>query len=178
MHYKSDIDLKDIKNNKNFRQIDQEKEILFNKLIKSEIYKKIIYKYKLHKNNITLYNYYDDIIIFLLKKSKINLKKKNINAIIKNNIIINNLSLSSIINNEMQKINDSIFYINFIFDNTNNEDKKYVFEEFINNLSIIYNRHLKIKNNSIQLIEKFINCPFINNVDKDELLFLYNSLIN
>lgn len=75
MHYKSDIDLKEIKNNKNFRQIDQEKELLFNKLIKSEIYKKIIYKYKLHENNITLYNYYDDIIIFLLNKSKINFKK-------------------------------------------------------------------------------------------------------
>ena len=96
------------------------------------------------------------IFFFLLKKYNLKFKHKN------------------------KIINNSIFYINFIFNNSKNtfQDKKYVLQIFINNLSIIYNKFIKITNNSIKLLEKFNNCNFINKEDKIELAFFYNSLIN
>ena len=180
LHFNSNKDLDSIKNNVKSQDIDQEKEVLFNKLIKTNIYKKIISKYKLYSLNITIFNYYENIFIFLFKKY--NLKFKHIEQI---GIIQNKNNIEIIKNEKMsidknQLINDSIFYINFIFDHSNNTylDKKFVFFEFINILSIIYNKFNKITNNSIKLIEKFINCKYINIEDKKELIFFYNSLIN
>ena len=67
-----------------------------------------------------------------------------------------------------------------MYDNSNNSiiDKKYVVQEFINLLSIIYNNCIRITDNSIKLLEKFIDCKFIDKEYKKELQFLYNSLIN
>ena len=45
-HLKSDINIKYLKNNNLYIDIDQEKELLFNKLIKSHFFKNIIKKYK------------------------------------------------------------------------------------------------------------------------------------
>ena len=179
LHFDSNTDLNVIKNSNKSKDIDQEKELLFNKLIKTNIYKNIIYKYKLYILNITIFNYYDNILLFLLNKHKLKFKHIDEFGLIqnKNNIeVLKQLKTSS---NNNQLINDSIFYINYLFDNSNNTflDKKFVFQEFINILSLIYNKYRKITNNS-KLIEKFINCKFINNEDKIELNVSYNSLIN
>ena len=180
LHYNSNKDLDSIKNNVKSQSIDQEKELLFNKLIKTNIFKKIISKYKLYSLNITIFNYYENIFIFLF--NKYNLKFKHIDqiGIIQNKNNIEIIKYEKVSNSKNQLINDSLFYINFIFDHSNNTylDKKFVFFEFINILSIIYNKFNKITNNSIKLIEKFINCKYINIEDKKELMFFYNSLIN
>ena len=180
LHYNSNKDLDSIKNNVKSQDIDQEKELLFNKLIKTNIFKKIISKHKLHSLNITLFNYYENIFIFLFNKYKLKFKHIDQFGIIQNKNNIEIIKNEKISNNKNQLINDSIFYINFIFDHSNNTylDKKFVFFEFINILSIIYNKFNKITNNSIKLIEKFINCKYINIEDKKELMFFYNSLIN
>ena len=137
-------------------------------------------EYKLYKCNTTVFNYYEDILLFLLKRQKLKFKHIEEIGIIQNKNIIEHLLLKNIKNNEKQLINDSIFYINFLYDNSNNsfKDKKYVLQEFINLLSIVYNKFINITNNSIKLLEKFINCKFINKEDKMELQFFYNSLIN
>ena len=180
LHFESSKDFNIIKVNKKYKDIDQEKDILFNKLIKAKIYRNIIYKYKLNQYNITIFNFYEDILIFLLNKYKLKFRHTDEYGIILNKINIEFLKLTNVSNNKKQIINDSIFYINFIFDNSKNTflDKKYVLQEFINLLSVIYNKFILMANNSIKLLEKFINCNFINKEDKIELIFLYNSLIN
>ena len=154
---------------------------MFNKLIRADIYKIIIKNHGLNKNIITIYNYYDNILIFLFNKYKLNFKHMDEFGIIKNN---NNFFNREIIllNNIKNKMiyNDSISYINFLFDNSNNTflDKAKVLKELINILNIICNKFTKLTDDSIKLIDKFINCKFINEEDKNELQFFYNSLIN
>jgi hypothetical protein len=180
LHFEPNKDLQKIKLNNKYKDLDQEKELLVNKLIKAKFYKKIILEYKLYKCNITVFNYYEDILLFLLKRYKFKFKHIDEFGVIQNKNNIDLLLLKNFKNNQKQLINDSIFYINFLFDNSNNSvlDKKYVLQEFINLLSIIYNKFIIITNSSIQLLEKFINCKFIEEEDKRELKFYYNSLIN
>ena len=101
-------------------------------------------------------------------------------GVIQFNINIQLLNITKLTNNKNQIINDTIFYINFLFDNSENTflNKKYVFNEFINKLSIIFNKFEIVTQNSLKLLDKFINCKYINKEDKEELKFFYYSLIN
>ena len=171
-------DLNVIKSDTKNKDLDQEKELLFNKLIKADIYKIIIKYYGLNKNIITIYNYYENILMFLFNKYKLNFGHIDEFGLIKKNnkreiFLLNNIKNKTI-------FNDSISYINFLFDNSNNTflDKTKVLKELINILNIIYNKYTKLTDNSIKLIEKFINCKFIKEEDKNELQFFYTSLIN
>jgi glycosyltransferase involved in cell wall biosynthesis len=179
LHYESNIDLQSLKNNKNYKGVEQENEILFNKLIRANIYHDIIYKYKLNEYNITIFNYFENIFFFLLNKNEYIFKKISENGIIQNSNDID-ISLKRIINDKYQIISDAIFYINFIFDNSDNTfiAKKNVLYEYINILSIIYNKFSLITKNSIKLLDKFLNSKYITNEDKNELKFLYSCLIN
>ncbi len=165
---------------KEYRDIDQEEELLFNKLIKSNILKKIVNKYNLFNNKDNIYNYYEKILFFLLDKYKLKFKHIDLYGIIQFNINIQLLNITKLTNNKNQIINDTIFYINFLFDNSENTflNKKYVFNEFINKLSIIFNKFEIVTQNSLKLLDKFINCKYINKEDKEELKFFYYSLIN
>lgn len=180
LHIKSQIKMNNIKVNEQYKEIDQEKELLINKLIKANIYKNIINKYSLYKYDEVIYNYFDNILIFLINEKNVKFKHINIFGIIKNLKDINQLQLNNIINNKNQKRNDSIFYINFLFDNTENNfnNKKKIFNELINLLSCIFNKSISILNNSIELIKKFMDCKYISRDDKIKLKFFYNSLIN
>ena len=180
IHFKSSKEEKNFKYNKNYKDIEQEEEILMNKLIKTKFFKKVLFIYKLHKYQLSLYNYYDNIIIFLFKKYEIKFMHIDEYGIIRNNNNIENLKLTNIKREINQKIKDAIFYINFLYDNSNKEAlyKKYALKEFINLLSIIYNKFMKRNFESIKLIEKFINSSFFSNEDIENLKFLYNSLIN
>ena len=180
LHFKSKIDLKMIKLNKHFMEIEQQKELLVNKFIRTKTFKNIIYKYKLNIYENCIYNNYEDIIFYLLNKNKIKFKYLNLNGIIQNINDIKVLELTNIKIKKNQIINDYIFYINFLFDNSNEtfDDKKYALNEFINILNIIYNKFDKISESSIKLIKKFFNSNYINEEDKSELKFLFYSLIN
>ena len=93
---------------------------------------------------------------------------------------IRNSTLFNIINNQTQIYKDSLFYINFIFDNSNNtyESKKIVLYEYYNTMGFLYNKFEEKKNESIQLYQKFVSCKFISKEDKEELEFYYKSLSN
>jgi hypothetical protein len=96
----------------------------------------------------------------------------------KNNNEIYNLNNK--FKNNKQIIIDSLFYINFLFDNSDNTNisKKFVLNEYYNIMSVIHNKYNTIIKESYQLYKKFINCEFISNEDKNNLKLYYNSLIN
>ena len=180
-HFKSEINLSKIKYNKNYKELDEQKELLNNKIIKSSLCKNIINKYLItisEKKNI--YYYFDEIMLFFLNKLKLKFKYIEeyglIKYINKNRIF----KLYDKMNNTRKLYSDSLFYINFLFDNSENtfSDKKYVLNEYYNIMNIIYNKFSKITKESNQLYEKFINCEYISSEDKINLKVYYNSLIN
>ena len=178
-HFKSQINLEKIKYNKNYTNIDQQKDLLINKLIKADLFKNIIKKYNL--NDIQkVYNYYDNIFLYALQKSNNNFNHTNTFGLIKNINNTNSLEINNIIQDKEQKINDSLFYINFIFENSDNtfESKDFVVNEFFNVMSIIYNKFNSNSSKSYNLYEKFMNCSYITKIQKNYLNLYYNSLIN
>lgn len=82
-------------------------------------------------------------------------------------------------NNETN-INEIIFYINFIFNNSKNtfKAKEIILQKLFNELSSIFNKFTNISDSSIKLINKFMNCNYISKANKNLLNFYYMSLIN
>jgi len=179
-HIKSDINLNSIKFNKFYKGIDQEKELLFNKLINADLFKNVINENKFIQYNNSIYNYYDNILIFSLTNKNIKFEYVDIPGIIQNNKDIKELNLIKFMNNKEQRIKDGIFYIDYLFKNTNDsyKGKKYALDEYLNILSLIYNKFNNISLDSKELFNKFNNSNLINNLDKNNLNFYYNSLIN
>ena len=120
------------------------------------------------------------IYLYILQKSNNKFSRTNIFGVIKNLNHSNSLNINKNIENKIQKIKDSIFYINFILKNSDNsfEEKKIVLKEFFNVMSIIYNKFNLISKEAYTLYKEFMNCPYINQLDKKYLNFFYNSLIN
>ena len=88
--------------------------------------------------------------------------------------------LYDILNDKIQIYIDSLFYINFLFENSEDsfKSKSFVLNEFYNIMSIIYNKFNTITEESKILLKKFINCKYISSEDKETLKFYYHSLIN
>lgn len=179
-HRKTNINISSIKINKLYKDIDQENEILFNKLIKGNFFKNIINIYNLNKYREIIYNYFHNIFLFCLITNNTNIQHYDKIGIIQYTNQTQDLNIFEFFNNKQQKINDSIFYINFLFDKTENtlEGKKFALNELFNILSIIYNKFNKNTNYSLELLEKFNNSELINISDKIDLNFYYKSLIN
>lgn len=179
-HMNSSFNTSDIKYNKHYKEFDQEKELLINKLILSSFYKDIINQYKLVKCKEIIYNFYDDILIYLFNKRKYIFKHIDLFGIIKNINQVNSLELNQLINNDEHKLFDSIFYINFLFEHSPNtyKDKKIVYDKFVNILGLVYNKLVYKSNLSIKLLRKIMDCEYINQTEKLELNFFYNSLNN
>ena len=180
LHFKSEIDLEKIKYNKNHTNFDLQKDLLINKLIKAETFKNIIKEYNINEIQNKVYNYYDNIFLYILQKSNKSFNHINVFGVIKNINNTNSLNINNIIEDKKQKINDSIFYINFLFENSYNtfEAKEFVINEFFNIMSIIYNKFIDNSSESYNLYEKFINCQYITQIQKNYLQLYYNSLIN
>ena len=178
-HHKSEIDLSKIKYNKKYREIDEEKELISNKLIKSSLYKNITNNFISTFYNKTIFNYYDDSILFLLNKLNVKFKHIDVYGIIKYNNDKKN-KLYDIINDKMQIYIDSIFYINFLFDNSENtnESKNYVLTLFYNIMHIIYNKFNKVTDESEAIMKKFLNCKYITFDEKLNLELYFISLNN
>ena len=81
-------------------------------------------------------------------------------------------------NNKLKK--ETIFYINFIFDNSKNtfKEKETIIDIFFNVLSIIFNKFTNISKSSLELLHKFLDCKYISEPNKNLLKFYYYSLIN
>ena len=180
-HFESKIkkEMETIIFNKNINGIDQEKEILFNKLIKADLLKNIIDKYKLMEYKNIIYNYYDDIIFFILSKNNTTIQHISDYGAIRHEKYTKSLSRNELLNDNNQKIKDTIFYINFLYDNSNDtfEGKEKVLNKFNNYLSTIYNKFNKSTLQSHELYEKFIDCNYISQSNKNMLELYYHSLI-
>lgn len=115
-----------------------------------------------------LFNYFHNIFLFCFFAHNANFQHFNIIGIIQYTNQTQNLNIIKIITDKQQKINDTIFYINFLFEKTDNsfEGKKYALNELYDVLSIIYNKFNKISKDSKNLLEKFNNSRYINLSDK------------
>ena len=83
-------------------------------------------------------------------------------------------------NDENQKIEDSLNYINYLFENTDNskEEKMFVLKKFFNILSDIFNRFNDVPMKAFKLHRKFMQCKSIPQVEKNNLDLYINSLLN
>ena len=176
------IDLAKIKINEDYKSIDENKEILFNKFIKTKKLKNImedIIKFNKQKN-ISLYNYYDDIILFALNKTKATYGYTRTIGTIQYINKVRQLNISKIMDDEKQKMEDSIFYIDYLFQNTKNKEaeKMRVLHEFYNILADIFNRFNDVPSTAFNLQRKFLDCDEIPQEEKDNLEFYINSLLN
>ena len=129
-HFSTQFNLTQIKFNLEYNEIDINKELLTNKLIFSFLIELIPHKYK----------YISSINIY------------------KNNSDFEKIKFRSFGSEQTDLIKETIFFANFIFDNSENtiEMKEKVLKEFLNLLSIIFNRFTKVSKSSENLLNKFI----------------------
>ena len=179
-NYKLNLDK--IQINKDYKFIDENKENLFNKIIRTEKFKPIIsnlFDFAKGKNT-SIYNYYDDLILFAFNKTENKYFFTNLFGTVQYINKIEQLNITQKMNNEVQKMEDSIAYISYLFDNTdNNEEQKiFVLHEFLNILSDIFNRNIEVPMKAFRLQRKFMKCKEIPQVEKNNLEFYISSLLN
>ena len=179
IHHDSKVEkiIDNIKFNKKIREIDQDKDLLFNKIIKAESFKNLISEFKLNNNKI-IDNYYDEIIYFSFSRTNYTFKHIDYYGIVQYPLYIEELKNNSSSNNKITIINDSIFYINYLYENTNNTfiDKEFALNEFFNLFAFIYNKHTDISDEAYNLYKKFHSSAFISTFNKRLLSFYYHSL--
>jgi len=125
-------------------------------------------------------HYYNKIFEFILENNNHTFKRISSPRIYINDIDFDKPKFNNFTTDENKRINELIFFINFIYDNSkkNYENKRMVLKEFFNVLSIIFNKFTKISKKSIKLLKKFIKSEYISQSNKILLKFYYNSLIN
>ena len=178
-HMKYDINITLFKYKNNKDEVGMESELVTNKLVHSSLFKIIISKYKLSEYNNKIFSHFDDIILFLLLKEDVKFEHISDFGIIKYSKVFNKLYLN-LFKNKKQKLSDSIFYINFLFDNSLDtfKAKRLVTNEFYSLLSVIYNKFNRNNKESKKLYLKLLECKYISKVEKKKIIFYYNSLIN
>ena len=175
-------DISKIQINEDYKSIDVEKEILFNKFIKTKKLKSVmenIFQFSKSKE-LSSYNYYDDIILFSLKKLKSKKAFTKTYGTIQYINKIRQLNITTIMNDEKQKMKDSIFYISYLFKNTEDDEteKMKVLHEFYNLLGDIFNKFIEVPAQAFKLQKKFLDCLYIPKEEKINLEFYVNSLLN
>ena len=178
-HFISRFNLTKKKYNLEYDDIDIKRELLTNKLFRADYFKNLINIFNLDKINEIIDYYYNKIFEFIIQS--VPHKYKHINSV---NLFVNDLDndkfkFNDFTSNEIANINETIFYINFLYDNTKKtfESKEKALKEYLNLLSIIYNKFTQISEPSLKLYNKFISCQYISNKNKVLLKFYYNSLI-
>ena len=178
-HYDSQLDLNLIKFNLEYNNINIEKELLTNKLFKKTFLKNVVGIFERINFNGINDIYFNEIFSFLIGStfhkfklsSKINIYINDCDC---NKFKFNNFSIDN-----QKLINETINYIDFIFDYSKDtyESKEKVLKEFLNVLSIVYNKFTFVSNSSFKLLNKFYNCKYISKSNKTMLNFYFNSLI-
>ena len=173
-------DLNKMKFNEQYRDIDQEKELLVNKLIKGNLLRNFLEESKLNEYKEKIYYYYNEILLFILFRIHAEFRRTDILGIIQNINDFEEINKERNMIFKDYKVNNTIFYINFLFDKTDEsfEDKLKAANEFNNLLSVIYNKFTRISKESKKLYEKFINCSYVSQYYKNMFQFYYNSLLN
>ena len=168
--------------NKNNKSLDENKEVLYNKFIRTEKLKPIIeniFKFSQRKNT-SIYSHYDDLILYALNKIQPKYIFTETYGTIQYINRIHELNITQKMNDDKQKIEDSLFYISYMFSHSENseEEKLYVLHEYYNILSNIFNKFNDVPMKAFTLHRKFIKCKEISKVEKNNLEFYVNSLLN
>ena len=93
---------------------------------------------------------------------------------------IEELNITKKMKDEKQKMEDSLSYITYLFENTENikEEKMFVLKNFFNILSDIFNRFNEVPMKAFKLHRKFMQCKSIPQIEKNNLELYINSLLN
>ena len=179
-HFESQFNLTNIKFNSDYNEIDIKSELLTNKLFKTNFLRKIITKFKLDKVNEIIDYYPDKIYDFAIESSIHEFRQVNSVSLYINDSDCDKPKFNNFSSLENKKVNETIFYINYIYDKSKNsyKDKEKVLKEFFNVLSIIFNKFTNVTKSSLNLLNKFLNCKYISKNNKNLLKFYYESLIN
>ena len=179
-HFLTQFDITKIKYNLKYKEIDIHEELITNKLINANFLKNIIIKYNINEINNIIDKYYNKIFHFLIQSTPHLFNRTNSVKLYKNHLTFEKITFNDFSTKETRIINETIFYINFIFDNSkdNFEIKENILNEFFNVLSIIFNKYNQVSEESLKLFNKFINCMYISEKNKNMLKFYFNSLIN
>ena len=178
-HFSTQFNLTQIKFNLEYNEIDINKELLTNKLIKADFFNNIIKNYRIYKIKEKINLYCNDIFSFLIESIPHKYKYISSINIYKNNSDFEKIKFRSFASEQTDLIKETIFFANFIFDNSENtiEMKEKVLKEFLNLLSIMFNSFTKVSKSSENLLNKFIYCKYISDSSKNMLKFYFNSLI-
>lgn len=179
-HLSSQFNLTQIKYNLDFEEIDINKELLTNKIIKTKYFLDCLKKFKLNEINDIIDNYYNDIFLFILESNSDKYAHTSLAKIYINDADFSKFKFNDFSSEKGQIIIKEItFYINFIFENSPNtyEKKINILNELYKYLNIIFNKFTKQSESSIKLLNKFMNCNYISFENKTLLQFYYNSLI-
>ena len=179
-HSQTNFVLNPIKYNLDFNEIDIKKDLLINKLFKINYLKNVINYFKVDDLNKNIDHYSDNIFNFIFQSTSHEFKHISSVRIYINETYIDKYIFNDFHSKNTQIIEETLFYINFIFDYSKDsfESKEKVLKEFFNVLSIIYNKFTKISELSINLFDKFMNCKYICKEKKALLKFYFYSLIN
>ena len=179
-HFLSQFNFSQIKYNLRFNDIDISKELLTNKLIKSNYIRDMSKKYNLKDSEIIIEFFYNDIFSFIINSNEHKFKRTNSTNIYMNENYFEKKKFNDFSIENTKLIKEAIFYINFIFDNSKNtyEEKEIIIQKFFNVLSIIFNKFTNISKSSLDLLHKIINCRYISKQNKNLLMLYYYSLIN
>ena len=179
-HYKSKFKFNQIKYNIAYKNIDVSKDLLSNKIIKTEYFKKIIKIHKMIHINEKIDFYYNELFWFCLesfphKLNHINGLKLYLNETDFDKIKFNNFSTP-----QRQIMKQTISYINFIFEHSKNTfyAKEKVLNEYLDLLSVMYNKFVNISKSAIFLYKKFMSSKYISKEDKINIEFYIKSLKN
>ena len=179
-HFLSQFNFSQIKYNSRFDDIDISKELLTNKLIKSNYFRDILKKYNLTDSEIIIDYFYNDIFSFIVNSNEHKFKRTNSTNVYMYENYFDKKKFNDFSFRNTKLVKEAIFYINFIIDNSKNtyKDKEIVIEIFFNVLSIIFNKFTDISKSSLELLHKFLDCKYISEKNKKLLRFYYISLIN
>ena len=178
-HFSSKFNLEQIKYNLEYKDIDINKELLTNKLIKTEFFINCLERYKLKEINEIIDNYYNDIFLFALESTSNKFEHTSLIKIYKNDSDFDKLKFYYFTSkSENIIIKEIIFYIDFIFVNSIDkcEVKENILEMLFNFLSLIYNKFSEESESAKKLLKKFMNSYYISETNKSLLQFYYSSL--
>ena len=178
-HYVSQFNLTKIKYNSNFHEIDIKDDLLANKLFVTNFLQNIIKKFNLDKIKEIIDYYQDKIFCFAIESVAHKFRQITSISLYINNSDCDKPKFNNFSSLENTKVNETIFYINYLYDNSKNsyEDKEKVLKEFFNVLSIIFNKFTKVTESSLNLLNKFLKSKYISKTNKNLLNFYYKSLI-
>ena len=179
-HFKSKINLSQIKYNIEYNDIDIKPELMTNKIFKTKYLKNLISQFKLDQFPEIVDLYSNNIFSFLISSSNHKFNRTSSIHIFINDIDSEKIEFKNFTEGQRNMENEAITYINFIFVNSKNiyKCKEKAFKEFLNVLSIIFNKFNNVSKSSLILLNKFIASDHISIKNKKLLKFYYKSLIN